>query len=459
MLFDQPDAFHRLDRAADIILIAGRARENQRVKNDVFRLDSVFLRQQLVRAKRDLELPLARERLRLHRILVDASHYDCRAKFMRNRRDALEFFFAVFQVDRVDDGFALAVGQRLRHRRRIRRVHHDRNFHLADQLLVKGWNVVLLVALRALQADVHDLRAAAHLPPRDLARFLPFFFGHKLLEQPRPDYVRSLAHQQRSRAFLGLDHLDAGIHGSVLRRGLLPGTLAFGHLRDCTNVFLRRPAAATDNVQPAVVDEFLELRSQRLRCLQVLGCFRVGKTRIGVAGHKFARELVQGPDMVGHELRPSPAVHPESQGMRVPQRGPHRLDVLSREHRAHRLDGHRNHQGDLRAQFPRKFLNRKDSRFDIPRILARLHQQQVRAAFNQAACLHVERLAQALERHPTGNRDGLRRRPHRAGDKARFCRRRSGICRLPRQFGGASVQFERVRGEAVFAQHNRRASE
>ena len=43
---DQPDAFDRLDRAADVILVAGGAGEHQRVEEDVLGRNAVFLGQQ-----------------------------------------------------------------------------------------------------------------------------------------------------------------------------------------------------------------------------------------------------------------------------------------------------------------------------------------------------------------------------------------------------------------------------
>ena len=57
-------------------------------------------------------------------------------------------------------------------RDRVGRVDHDRHADLLDQLLVEAVDVVQLVAVGVLQVDVDDLRAALHLPARDLARLL-----------------------------------------------------------------------------------------------------------------------------------------------------------------------------------------------------------------------------------------------------------------------------------------------
>src|SRR5207247_7521009 len=75
-LLDQPDAFHRLDRSADIVFIPGGAREDQGIENDVLRSEPVFLRQQLVGTLGNRELPLARNRLSLQLVLLGAAdHY------------------------------------------------------------------------------------------------------------------------------------------------------------------------------------------------------------------------------------------------------------------------------------------------------------------------------------------------------------------------------------------------
>ena len=71
-----------------------------------------FFREQSVRTLGDFELSLAREGLRLHRILVNAADDERRAVGARQRADALEFFLAVFEVDRIDDALALAIGER-----------------------------------------------------------------------------------------------------------------------------------------------------------------------------------------------------------------------------------------------------------------------------------------------------------------------------------------------------------
>src|SRR6202167_4109246 len=70
---DQPNAFDGLDAGADIILVAGADRENERIEDDVFGLDAVFFSEQLERALGHLQLARARNGLRLLLVVVDTA--------------------------------------------------------------------------------------------------------------------------------------------------------------------------------------------------------------------------------------------------------------------------------------------------------------------------------------------------------------------------------------------------
>ena len=73
LFLDQANGFDGLHRAADVVLIAGGARENQRIDDDVLRRDAVFFGEQLNRTLGDRQLPLAREGLRLQLVFIDGS--------------------------------------------------------------------------------------------------------------------------------------------------------------------------------------------------------------------------------------------------------------------------------------------------------------------------------------------------------------------------------------------------
>ncbi len=75
-------------------------------------MDAVFSGEQFVGALGDFQFPLARERLRLLRVFVDAADDKRCAVGTGQRADALELLLAVFEVDRIDDALALAIGER-----------------------------------------------------------------------------------------------------------------------------------------------------------------------------------------------------------------------------------------------------------------------------------------------------------------------------------------------------------
>ena len=161
-------------------------------------------------------------------------------------------------------------------------IDHHRRFDLGHQHPVEGIDVLQLFAFGGLQADVDDVRAVLHLPARDFGGFLPFLFGDHVLEEARADHVGAFADDQRTEALFGFHQFDAGIVGAVRRR-IHPRRLTLGHLGDGTNVGGRGPAASADDVQPALVHEFSQLRGERLGRFQVLVVF-VGQTGIRIAG-------------------------------------------------------------------------------------------------------------------------------------------------------------------------------
>ncbi len=174
---DQPDAFDRLDAGADVIFVAGADREHQRIEDDVLGLDAVFFSEQLERALRHLQLALARDRLRLLLVLVDASDDQRGAEAARERHDFLEALLAVFEVDRIDHRLARRALERFFDHAMIGRVDHQRHFDFLDLDFEEARDVGHLVAIGILQAYVEDVRAAAHLHAPDFGGLLELAFA------------------------------------------------------------------------------------------------------------------------------------------------------------------------------------------------------------------------------------------------------------------------------------------
>ncbi len=329
-LLDEPNAFHGFHGTADIVFVAGGAGKDQGIEDDVLGSEAVFFGEQFVTALGNFAFALASEGLGLQLVFVDAAANDGGAEIVGEGDNLLEFFLAVFQVDGIDDGLALAIGKGLHDGGGIGGVDHHRDFYFADQLFVERRNVFFLIALGALQADIDDVSAAANLAAGDFAGFLPLFIGDQVLEEARADDVGALADQQGPGAVFGFDGFDSGIDGAMRLRGALARLFAFGHLRERADVLLGGAAAAADDIEPAVVDEFLELCGERGRCLSVFAGFRIGQARIGIARNKFAGKLAERSKVIGHELGPSGAVHAKGEGFCEAQRRPHRFNRLPR---------------------------------------------------------------------------------------------------------------------------------
>ena len=90
---------------ADVLLISRADREHERIEDDVLAAHP-YLPTRDRRSVGHLQLFLRRDRLPA---LIDCADDHRRAVFVDKRHDLLEFLFAVLEVDRVDDRFALRI--------------------------------------------------------------------------------------------------------------------------------------------------------------------------------------------------------------------------------------------------------------------------------------------------------------------------------------------------------------
>ncbi len=183
-LLDQADAFDRLHRAANVILVAGGAGKDQRIENDIFGVNAEFSGQQVVGAL--ARFPVCARRVNAWACTgsssmqptTTAAPYERASGQMRSN-----FSSPSSRLIELMMLFALAVGERQFHAARVGGIDHDRRFDFADQLLVKGRNILQLFAIRALQANVDDVRAAFYLASRDFGSFFPLLGRDQILEE------------------------------------------------------------------------------------------------------------------------------------------------------------------------------------------------------------------------------------------------------------------------------------
>jgi hypothetical protein len=179
---DGADALDGFLRRADVVRVARADGKHERIEDEVARRDPVLLGEEGVRALRDGQLALARDRHALLLVLVDAAHHHRTAVGAQERHDLLEALLAVLQVDRVDDGLALAVPQRQLDDGGVGGVDHERHLHLAGDLRHEAIHVGQLVAIGVGQADVEHLGRALDLGASDLGRVLEAVVDDQVLE-------------------------------------------------------------------------------------------------------------------------------------------------------------------------------------------------------------------------------------------------------------------------------------
>ena len=148
--------------------------------------------------------------MRLDGILIDATDDKGGAEFLREGADALEFLFAVFEVDGVDDALTLAIGEREFDGARIGGIDHNGRFDFADELFVEEGDVVELIAIARLEADIDDVGAVADLAAGNFGSLFPFFFRDEVFEEAGADDVGAFADDERAGGIFGFDDIDAG---------------------------------------------------------------------------------------------------------------------------------------------------------------------------------------------------------------------------------------------------------
>ena len=106
-LFNQPDAGNRFFAGTDIVAVSGAKGKYQRIENNIFGLQTVFPGQQIMAPFGHGEFPLPGDRHALFRVFINTAHHHRRAVAFDERHDLGKPLLAVFQVDGVDDRFAL----------------------------------------------------------------------------------------------------------------------------------------------------------------------------------------------------------------------------------------------------------------------------------------------------------------------------------------------------------------
>ena len=454
---DQPDAFDRLDARADVVLIARPDRKDQRVEDDVFGRDAVLLRQDVVGALGDGELPLAGDRLGLLLVLVDAADNEGRPVPLRQRHDDLKAFLAVLQVHAVDQRLARRQLERLLDHRGVGGVDDDGRLDLLGQRGEEGGHVLGLVAVGVLQADVEQMRAAADLTAPDLRRLFDSPFVDQAAELAAAEYVGALANQDGARVLVH----DEGVQAREPRAGRrAEGArgLRLGGAANALDMAGHGTAAPAEDVDPAVDGEPFENGGDHLRRLVVVAVL-VGQARVGETGDGEAGDRGQRTHVIGHELGASGAVQPDPEEVAVGEGGVEGLHVLTAEDRPHRLNGGLDGDGEIDAGCLRRAVDPFEGRLHVQRVLRRLDEKEVGAALGERGGQRPVGIDKLVPRRSAGDGEAFRRRPHRAGDPTRPFLGGEVAGGPPRDLSRGPPNLLRLRHEVVLGEHHRHGAE
>ena len=195
---NQLDAGNGFGGGADIVGVAGTGGKDEGVKDDVLLRDAVLLGEQGVGAEGDFQFALAGDGLGLLFVVVDAADDEGRAVGPGQGGDGLETGFAILEVHRVDDGFALQPFQRFGDNPGVGGVEHNGGFDLFGHQIEEGGNIGKFVPVGVLQADVEDMGAVADLAAADFGGFLESAAGNEAAETAAAEDVGALADYYRA---------------------------------------------------------------------------------------------------------------------------------------------------------------------------------------------------------------------------------------------------------------------
>ena len=327
------DLARRLDEVDPVIVVlldAGRDREDVGIEDDVLRREADLLGQDLVGARRNLDL--ARHRVGLA-LLVEGHDDHGGAVAAHGPRVGDELLLAFLHRDRVHDRLALHAFQAGFDDLELRTVDHHGN--AGDVGL--GRDKVEIVhhgGLRIEQAlvhvDVDDLRAVGDLVARDVERGGEIALLDQLAEFRGARDVGSLPDVHE--ADVGRQHEGFEARQPQQRRDLRHDARrdALDRLGDGMDMRRRGAAAAAEDVDEAALGKFLDEAGHVFRALVVEAEF-VGQAGVGIGTDQRVRHPRQFGEMGAHFPRAERAVEADRERRGMLHRMPEGARRLARQ--------------------------------------------------------------------------------------------------------------------------------
>jgi len=458
--FDPADGLDEVDGVAAVLVDSGRDGEDVDVEDDLFGSEPDPLGQQREGARGDGGAALQGVGLAL---LVERHDDHAGAQAAHLARLLEERTLALLEAQRVDQAASLQARQPGAQHRDVGGVDDDRDagdLRLGRQQVEEAHHLGLRVQHPLVHVDVEHLRAALDLVAGDVERLLQPSLADQAQEAARAGDVGALA---------DVDEVGLGSDGERLQPGearqAVPlrryaRRVARGGLGEDRDVLRRGAAAAADHVHPALGQERLHHGDHRG------GRLVVAAEGVREAGVRVDRRRDPGQpgellDVRPQRLGPERAVQADRHQRRVLDRGPERLERLTRQGPPRGVgDGAGQHDRDLASQPLTHPVAGVQRRLGVEGVEDRLDQDQVAAAAHQRRHLLLVVARELVEGHRPearvldvgAHRGGAVGRSDRAGDEARPVERLEGVRLGPGQAGGRLVDLGDVVLEPVVGQ-------
>ena len=224
-LLDPLDGLQRLDSGGAVFFLPRGNGKRERVEDDIHWTNAIFVHGEIKNAVRDRRLFLCGQR---HAVFINGQRNDCGAVALRHRQNFRGAFFAIFQVDGVDDGFARNPLQRFFNNVSLGRIHQDRRRHARGDSFENGSDVAFLILADDGTAQIQHVRAVVHQLFRQRQNVIVLLTAHQILEVLNPrGRVHLFSNDQR----LGIKIEGNRSVGARSRANRLPISLARLHSR------------------------------------------------------------------------------------------------------------------------------------------------------------------------------------------------------------------------------------
>ncbi len=456
VLHDGFDAVERFEAEAAVGVVAGGDREGEAVEEDVLGLEAVLVDAEVVDALGDGQLAIGGLGHRFFGVFVDGEGDDGCSVSFEHGADGVDFVFAVFEVDRVDDGFAAGEFEACFEDVDFGAVEHEWN---GDVLGVAGddaFHVRDAVATDVVDADIENVGTLGDLVSAYLDDAVDVVFEEESLEHARAVGVAAFADDEEGIVLAHGDGLvDAAdawfaVGIALFGRAVADGVCEHFEVVGCCS------AASADGADAVFLDELDKPAGEFVWGERVLGLAvdELGQTGVGLHNDGSIAEAGQEADVLAHFLWACGAVETDGGDFVVLGKGDDggggfRAD----EHGAGGFDGEGAEDGQFDAFFVHCVDAGDDGGLGLEDVLAGFDEEGVDFAVDEATRLLGVAVDEGV---PGGLSEGWQfgAGTHRAEDEARFVRSGVFVAGGASDVAGHLVEHVGLFGDAEFGEYD-----